>query len=322
MAKGFYAAFSEQMDRLQSSVETIYKGSGAEEGSTRSVSLPVDSLIPGTYQPRRNFQDVELEELAESIRQQGLIQPIVVRPRNDGTFEILAGERRWRACKLVGMEMIEAIVKDVDDQAALALSLIENIQRENLNPMEEAEGYQRLIDDFGLKQSLIGQLVGKSRSRISRLLSLISLPESMKELITKEELSGAHGIVLAAHSLDESEMNHFADLSIKQQWSRDLLERAIQESKTPEQPEQPEQPAPTKPRVVNEPSPEWFGEFRAEIDSMNRDSGWQVSATFNHKSQMAEVAIPFTVDSLDDFEDATHQIVNSLRRIRRHRNSN
>lgn len=319
MAKSFYAAFSQQMDRLQSSVENIYKGAGAEEGTAKAVILPIGSLIPGTYQPRRNFADAELEELAESIRQQGLIQPIVARPHNDGSYEILAGERRWRACQLVGRETIEVVIKDVDDQAALAMSLIENIQRENLNPMEEAEGYQRLIDDFGLKQSLVGQLVGKSRSRISRLLSLLSLPSKARERITKGELSGAHGIVLAAQSLDESEVDRFASLAIEHQWSRDQLHRAIQESKAPAEPE----PAKVKKAPVEPtPAPSWFNEFKEEVDSLNEGSGWSIGAGFDHKSKLAELKIPFSVDSLEDFEDATHEIVNLLRRIRRHRFAN
>jgi ParB family chromosome partitioning protein len=321
MAKGFYAAFSEQMDRLQSSVENIYNGAGTEDGTAKSVSLPTYSLVPGTYQPRRNFQDAELEELAESIRQQGLIQPIIVRPRNDGSYEILAGERRWRACKLVGKELVEVVIKDVDDQAALAMSLIENIQRENLNPIEEAEGYQRLIDDFGLKQSLVGQLVGKSRSRISRLLSLLSLPATARERISKGELSGAHGIVLAAQSLDEPEVDLFASLAIENQWSRDQLDRAIQDAKAPAEPE-PEPVKVKKPTVEPPPAPSWFNEFRQEVDSLNEGSGWSIAAGFDHKSKLAELTIPFSVDSLEDFEDATHEIVNLLRRIRRNRFAN
>jgi ParB family chromosome partitioning protein len=318
MAKGFYAAFSEQMDRLQSSVENIYKGAGTEEGTAKSASLPIDSLVPGTYQPRRSFHDAELEELAESIRQQGLIQPIVVRPRNDGSYEILAGERRWRACRLVGKESIEVVVKDVDDQAALAMSLIENIQRENLNPIEEAEGYQRLIDDFGLKQALVGQLVGKSRSRISRLLSLLSLPAGAKARITKGELSGAHGIVLAAQGLDEAKIEEFASLVIENKWSRDQLEKAIQEARAPKAP-----PAmPASPPPEPKPAPAWFNEFKSEVDSLNKECGWAIAAGFDHKSSRAELTIPFTVDALEDFEDATHQIVNMLRRIRRNRVAN
>lgn len=318
MATGFHAAFSEQMDRLQSSVENIYKEVGAEEARARSVSLPIDSLIPGTYQQRRTFHEVELEELAESIRQQGLIQPIVVRPRNHGSYEILAGERRWRACKLLGKESIEVVVKDVDDQAALAVSLIENIQREKLNPIEEAEGYQRLIDDFGLKQSLVGQLVGKSPSRISRLLSLLGLPAAARQQVTKGELSGAHGIILAAHALDEKEVERFASLAIEKKLSRDQLERAIRDSRTREEPVT----EPNKPPAVAKPAPSWFSEFKGDVDSLNKESGWNVAADFDHESNQAELTIPFNVDSLEDFEDATHQIVAVLRRIRRRRIAN
>ena len=106
MSKGFYGAFSEQMDRLQSSVDSIQEPLEIDEDGGIATSLPIDALAPGSNQPRRNFQDAELEELAESIRQQGLIQPVVVRSRNDGNYEILAGERRWRACKLVGAEVV------------------------------------------------------------------------------------------------------------------------------------------------------------------------------------------------------------------------
>jgi ParB family chromosome partitioning protein len=179
MAKGFYAAFSEQMDRLQSSVENIYKGPGADGIRQKTMSLPIESLSPGSFQPRRSFAAAELEELADSIRQQGLIQPIVVRPKDGDTYEILAGERRWRACKLVGMASIESIVRDVDDQAALAMSLIENIQRENLNPIEVAEAYRGLIDRFGLSQTELATLVGRDRSSIANLEA--ALPDRLAQ---------------------------------------------------------------------------------------------------------------------------------------------
>lgn len=318
MATGFHTAFSAQMDRLQSSLENIYKDVGAEEGTARAFSLPINSLIPGTYQQRRTFHDAELQELAESIRQQGLLQPIVVRPRSNGSYEILAGERRWRACKLVGKESIEVVVKNVDDQAALAMCLIENIQREKLNPIEEAKGYQRLIDDFGLKQSLVGQLVGKSRSRISQLLSLLGLPAVVRERINKGELSGAHGIALAVQALDEQEVERFAGLAIEHKWSRDQLQRAIRKSRAPEEPEA----KPKKPPVVVKLAPSWFNEFKAGVDSLNKESGWDLAADFDHESNQAELTIPFTVDSLENFEDATHQIVAVLRRVHRNRIAN
>ena len=316
MSKGFYGAFSEQMDRLQSSVDSIQEPFEVGEDGGIATSLPIDALAPGSNQPRRNFQEAELEELAESIRQQGLIQPGVVRSQNHGSYEILAGERRWRACKLVGMDTITAIIKDVDDQAALAISLIENIQRENLNPIEEAEGYQKLIDDFGLKQAIIGQLVGKSRSRISRLLSLLNLPSSARELISAGELSGAHGIVLAAHALQESEVEKFAERAINDRWSRDQLEKVIQSSKAPKEPRAPA----GKRSDANVPG--WVQDFRTEIDAINQECEWQVVVSFDQKSQQAQLTIPVTLDGVEDFEDAAHQMVNSLRRIRRDRTAN
>jgi ParB family chromosome partitioning protein len=312
MSKGFYGAFSEQMDRLQSSVADIREPSDIDDDDGAvTVSLPIGSLAPGSNQPRRNFRDTELEELAESIRQQGLIQPVVVRASNDDNYEILAGERRWRACKLVGMETINAIVKDVDDQAALAISLIENIQRENLNPIEEAEGYQKLINDFGLKQSIVSQLVGKSRSRISRLLSLLNLPDSSRELISDGELSGAHGIVLAASALEEAEVERLAELAIKDRWSRDQLEKVIQKSKSSDEPQ-----ASTRKRSESS-VPAWVDEFRAEVDAVNQECGWHVKVGFDHRSNKATLTIPFTVDAVEDFKDATDQMVSSLRRVKR-----
>jgi ParB family chromosome partitioning protein len=302
------------MDRLQSSVETITKESEEDESWGKSTSLPIDSLQPGSNQPRRKFEDAELEELAESIKQQGLIQPVVVRSLDDDNYEILAGERRWRACKMLGRSTINVVIKDVDDQAALAISLIENIQRENLNPIEEAEGYQKLIDDFKLKQSVVSELVGKSRSRVSRLLSLLSLPDSARALISDGELKGAHGIVLASHGLEESEVKKFAGLAIKGGWSRDRLEQSIQQSKAPKEPRAPAS-EPTPVDVV--PLPEWVNEFCADIDSVNEDFGWQVVVNFDRESQQAQLTIPFTLDDLEDFEDATHHVVNALRRIKR-----
>jgi ParB-like chromosome segregation protein Spo0J len=150
------------------------------------------------------------------------------------------------------------------------------------------------------------------------LLSLLNLPASARERITKGELSGAHGIVLAAQSLSESEIEEFANLAIENKWSRDQLERAIQEVRAPEA--QPAKPA--KPPVEVEPPPAWFTEFKSEVDSLNQRSEWQVDTGFDHKSKRAELTIPFTVDALEDFEDATHQIVNLLRRIRRSRVAN
>lgn len=159
-------------------------------------SLPLDIIQRGKYQPRRHMDPVALEELANSIRAQGLMQPIVVRAIGEGRYEIIAGERRWRASQQAGLDHIPALVRDVPDQMAIALALIENIQRQNLNPLEEAMALQRLQDEFELTQAQVAEAVGKSRSGVTNLLRLLALAEEAKELLAKGELEMGHARAL------------------------------------------------------------------------------------------------------------------------------
>jgi len=141
--------------------------------------LPLDLIQRGKYQPRRDMDPSALEELAQSIKAQGVMQPIVVRPIDGGRFEIIAGERRWRASQLAGLDKLPAMVREVPDEAAIAMALIENIQREDLNPIEEAVALQRLQQEFQLTQQQVAEAVGKSRVTITNLLRLIALPEEI-----------------------------------------------------------------------------------------------------------------------------------------------
>ncbi|MDR6180632.1 ParB family chromosome partitioning protein [Pseudomonas sp. SORGH_AS 211] len=159
-------------------------------------SLPLDIIQRGKYQPRRHMDPTALEELANSIRVQGLMQPIVVRAIGEGRYEIIAGERRWRASQQAGLERIPALVRDVPDQVAIALALIENIQRQNLNPLEEAMALQRLQDEFELTQAQVAEAVGKSRSGVTNLLRLLALAEDAKDLLAKGELEMGHARAL------------------------------------------------------------------------------------------------------------------------------
>ena len=140
-------------------------------------TIAIERLRPGRYQPRTRMDEASLAELAESIREQGVMQPILVRPVDGGRFEIIAGERRWRAAQKAGLREVPALVKPVPDQSALALALIENIQREELNALEEAQGFKRLIDEFGLTHDAVAKAVGRSRSAVSNLLRLTHLPK-------------------------------------------------------------------------------------------------------------------------------------------------
>ncbi|WP_311945088.1 ParB/RepB/Spo0J family partition protein [Halomonas piscis] len=177
--------------------EESTKGQGSESDG-RLERLPLWQLARGKYQPRRDFHPEALEELADSIRSQGVMQPIVVRAVDEQRYEIIAGERRFRAAKLAELDVIPAIVRDVDDDAALALSLIENIQRENLNAVEEALALKRLGDEFALTQQQIADTVGKSRTQVANLLRLLTLESEVQTLLERGDLDMGHARALLA----------------------------------------------------------------------------------------------------------------------------
>ena len=188
LGKGLSVLISEEYSKSADDVPTHY---GIQQ-------LPVNTIKSGRFQPRHRFTEEYLKELSESIRKNGVMQPIVVRPVSDdnAAYEIIAGERRWRATKMAGLDEIPVIVKDVDDQHALELALIENIQRQDLSPLEEAAGYQRLIDEFNHTQEELASVVGKSRSHIANLLRLLSLPAKIKESLQEEKISMGHARAL------------------------------------------------------------------------------------------------------------------------------
>ena len=161
-------------------------------------TLPVESLRAGPYQPRKDFDPARLQELADSISAQGVVQPIVARPTGTFDYEIIAGERRWRAAQLAGLHEVPVLIRDVTDQAAMAISLIENIQREDLNPLEEAEALRRLVEEFSMTHQQIGDAVGKSRATITNLLRLTELNPAVKELLLKGQIEMGHARALLA----------------------------------------------------------------------------------------------------------------------------
>jgi ParB family chromosome partitioning protein len=159
-------------------------------------TLPIDQLQPGRYQPRTGMDPERLAELAESIKAQGVIQPIVVREVARGKFEIIAGERRWRAARQAGLADVPAVVREVDDRAVIAMSLIENIQREDLNPLEEAHGLQRLVKEFGLTHEQAAQAVGRSRSAATNLLRLLNLTDPVQTMLMAGDIDMGHARAL------------------------------------------------------------------------------------------------------------------------------
>jgi len=185
------------LDALLGNLES--KGSEnktAEDGQL--VQLPVDLVVRGKYQPRREMDPAPLQELADSIKAQGVMQPIIVRAIDDSRYEIIAGERRWRATQLAGLANIPAIVKNVSDESAIAMALIENIQRENLNSIDEATALHRLQEEFGLTQQQTADAVGKSRAAVANLIRLLALNEDVKELLSGGSLDMGHARALLA----------------------------------------------------------------------------------------------------------------------------
>jgi ParB family chromosome partitioning protein len=172
----------------------------ASAGGDQQAELKIDLLQPGKYQPRTHMGDAALKELADSIKAQGIMQPILVRPVVGGRYEIIAGERRWRAARIAGLSAVPALIRAVPDNAALAMALIENIQREDLNPLEQANGIQRLVTEFGATHEQAADMVGRSRSAVTNLLRLLSLAEPVRNLVQQGKLDMGHARALLALS--------------------------------------------------------------------------------------------------------------------------
>lgn len=217
----------------------------AERGEESSTlrQMPLDRIRPGQYQPRSVMDPDKLEELAESIRTQGLVQPVIIRPL-EGTdeFELIAGERRWRAARMAGLETVPAVIRHVPDEVTLALALIENIQREDLNPLEEATALKRLIDEFGLTHEQAAQNVGRSRAAVSNLLRLLDLAPEVRRLVDEKKLDMGHARALLTlprdRQIQAARQVVNLDLSVRQTETlvRRLQDEANDESGPPRKP--------------------------------------------------------------------------------------
>ncbi|MCL6563878.1 MAG: ParB/RepB/Spo0J family partition protein [Firmicutes bacterium] len=197
----------------------------AEERPGGVQEIPLSAIVPNPYQPRRRFRESGLQELAASIRVHGVVEPVVVRPLG-GEFQLVSGERRVRAARLAGLASVPAVVRACDEREMAEVALVENLQREDLSPVEEASAYQRLVEEFGWTQEAIGEKVGKSRSHVANLIRLLQLPASVLEALDNGQLSAAHGKVLL--SVAEEERSRWASLAIEHGWSVAELSHRIE----------------------------------------------------------------------------------------------
>lgn len=204
-------------------------------GSDALRNLQVGQLQPGKYQPRTQMDQESLRQLADSIKAQGIMQPILVRPVGPEKFEIIAGERRWRAAQLAGLAEVPTLVREIADEAALAMSLIENIQRENLNPLEEAAGIKRLIDEFSMTHQSAGEAVGRSRTAVTNLLRLLHLAQPVQELLMQGRIDMGHARALlsltGAKQIATAE--HIAQKALSVREAEALVKRVLQPKRGP-----------------------------------------------------------------------------------------
>jgi ParB family chromosome partitioning protein len=218
--------------------KALGRGLDALLPSNKPVSMPelpevqhlrVDAIVPNRYQPRQTFSPHELAELTASLKQSGLLQPILVRRKGDGIYELISGERRWRAAKEAGLETIQAVIRNCGDEESVVLALVENLQRADLNPMEMARAYHRMMNEFGLTQDIIAQRVGCDRSSIANVVRLINLPVEVQQLIETNQLSLGHAkVILGIPS--QNEQLRIAQLTVSKALSVRETEKLIESS--------------------------------------------------------------------------------------------
>jgi ParB family chromosome partitioning protein len=255
------------------------------------VELPIDKIVPGRYQPRKHFDEQALNDLKNSIVKNGLMQPIVVRKtEREEQYEIVAGERRWRAAQLASLTEVPVIVRDINDQTALELAIVENVQRQDLSPLEEALGYQRLIDDFAYTQEGVAETVGKSRSHIANLLRLLALPDKIKIMLEEGELTMGHARALIGveNALEIAQRAIDERLSVRQ-----VEKLAKGEGQEPTQKSNSSPKAPKETKAKSE-------DILALEETLSENLGLKVSIN-DHGGQNGDIVISYhSLTELDD----------------------
>jgi len=253
---------------------------------TADRNAPIEFLEANPRNPRRNFDDGELSDLAQSIREHGIVQPVVVRPHGDsGRFEIIAGERRWRAAQRAGLTEIPVIVREVNDRVALELAIVENVQRTDLNPVEEALGYQQLIDDHNYTQADLGQIIGKSRSHVANTLRLLKLSDDIRSMITDGKLSAGHARTLVTAHDPAALAKRIVDGGLSVRQAEALAQQPVQANDNP----------PARNKLAAEKDADTLALEKLLSDA----SGLKV--LINHKEKGGEIRIAYkTLDQLDE----------------------
>ncbi len=267
------AALIGEMDKPDTHARTVSDG-----------HISIDLIVANPGNPRRRFSEADLADLTQSIREHGIVQPVVVRPgRTSGGYEIIAGERRWRAAQRAGLVEIPVIIRDVDDRVALELAIIENVQRADLNPVEEARGYQQLIDDYGYSQAELGNVIGKSRSHVANTLRLLTLPDAIRDMLADGSLSAGHARALITSENPIALARQIIDTGMSVRQAEALAQKADSNDGVSRK----------KSRAVKDP------DTSALEKALSDSTG--LAVTITHRARGGEVRIGYkTLDQLDD----------------------
>lgn len=263
----------------------------AEREESPLRDIPIEQVKSNPFQPRKSFKPEELRELKESLEASGLLQPVTVRPvpGNSKGYELIAGERRLRAATSLGWKTIPAVVKDLTDQEVLTLALVENLQRSDLNPIEEAEGYDQLIRDFGYTQQSVATMVGKDRSTIANVIRILQLPEYVRKLIEQGQLTAGQARPLLSLE-DSSRISSFAKLAVEHGWSAREIERRVRESEPRSQQGKPGRP----PRVDSRPA-----EVRSLEQKLRKHLQTDITITLKDKNRGSVIIDFYSPDDLE-----------------------
>lgn len=246
-------------------------------------NIDISQIKANPYQPRKTFDDEKLSDLATSIQTHGILQPIVLRQTVQGYY-IVVGERRFRASQLAGLTEIPAIIKELSDSDMMELAIIENLQREDLNAIEEAESYQRLMKDLGLTQQKVAERLGKSRPYIANMLRLLNLPQDVSKQVKEGALSGAHGRTLLGIK-DVSKMKKISQQAIREKWSVRYLEQVVNELQDGRQSKESKEPTPMKPKFIQKQERLLKEKFGTKVEISTRKNTGKI--TFEFKSKEA-----------------------------------
>ncbi len=254
--------------------------------SSSAVKLKLNEIEPNKNQPRKNFDDEALSELAASIEKHGVIQPLLVRPLPGGTYQLVAGERRWRASRMAGLTEVPVVIKELSDSDASALALIENLQREDLDPIEEAEGYKYLMETYGVTQEEAAQKVGKSRSAVANLMRLLALPKDVLELVRSKTISAGHARTLLP----------LEDAALISQFAKEVIEKGLSVRETEKwvkdflKPKKPAKPAAEKDKYFTEVELSLCETLARKVSVKGGEKGGSLTIEFFDKDDLMKIA--------------------------------